>query len=79
MRLVRKLNSIVKVIMNKTFITLLSGIAIGLLIAPARGTETLNRVADKLNDIRDRFRDRADDMFIAGDEMVHNENVETVS
>ena len=39
--------------MNKTLITLLIGIGIGILIAPAKGSETIERIKDKLQDLKD--------------------------
>ncbi len=77
--MVRKLNGIRKETMNKKIIMLLSGIAIGLLLAPAKGSETLNRVANKLSDLKNRFVDKTEDMFILEGEEVQNENVETLS
>ncbi|MEO5595281.1 MAG: YtxH domain-containing protein [Chitinophagaceae bacterium] len=48
--------------MNKVLIALLAGIAVGILIAPAKGSETreklvdgFNGLADDLSDLKDRF------------------------
>ena len=39
--------------MNKTLITLLIGIGIGVLIAPAKGSETIEKLREKLQELRD--------------------------
>ncbi len=64
--------------MNKTIITLLSGVAIGLLLAPAKGSETLNRVTGRLSDLKDRFKDKTEDMFITGEDALQKEKLGTV-
>ncbi len=64
--------------MNKTIITLLSGVAIGLLLAPAKGSETLNRVTGRLSDLKDRFKAKAEDMFITEEEPLQKEKLGTV-
>ena len=64
--------------MNKTIITLLSGVAIGLLLAPGKGSETLNRVTDGLCDLKDRFKDKTEDMFITGEDTLQKEKLGTV-
>ncbi|HZK64629.1 MAG TPA: YtxH domain-containing protein [Puia sp.] len=48
--------------MNKTLLTLLIGIGIGILIAPAKGSETWNKLVDGLNDLKDKLEDEADDV-----------------
>jgi uncharacterized membrane-anchored protein YhcB (DUF1043 family) len=48
--------------MNKTLLTLLVGIGIGILIAPAKGSETWNKLVDGLNDLKDKLEDEADDV-----------------
>ncbi|HSZ33348.1 MAG TPA: YtxH domain-containing protein [Puia sp.] len=64
--------------MKKAIIMLLSGVAIGLLLAPAKGSETLNRVTGKLSDLKDRLRDKAEDMFIAEEDTLQKEKLGTV-
>ncbi len=64
--------------MNKTIITLLSGVAIGLLLAPAKGAETINKVRDRLGDLKDRFKDKTEDMFITGEDTLQKEKLGTV-
>ncbi|MEO5595312.1 MAG: YtxH domain-containing protein [Chitinophagaceae bacterium] len=47
--------------MNKTLIALLAGVAIGILVAPDKGSATRNKLIDGFNDVADEleaFRDR---------------------
>ena len=48
--------------MNKTLITLLLGIGIGILIAPDKGSETWKKLADCLNDYKDKLGDEAEEL-----------------
>jgi uncharacterized membrane-anchored protein YhcB (DUF1043 family) len=48
--------------MNKTLLTLLVGIGIGILIAPAKGSETWKKMIDGLNDLKDKLEEEADDL-----------------
>ncbi|MDP4213922.1 MAG: YtxH domain-containing protein [Bacteroidota bacterium] len=48
--------------MNKTLLTLLVGIGIGILIAPAKGSETWKKLVDGLNDFKDKLEEDADDL-----------------
>ena len=48
--------------MNKTLLTLLVGIGIGILVAPAKGSETWKKLVDCLNDYKDKMEDDADDL-----------------
>jgi gas vesicle protein len=48
--------------MNKTLLTLLLGIGIGILIAPDKGSETWKKLVDGLNDLKDKMEDEADDL-----------------
>jgi hypothetical protein len=52
--------------MNKILLTLLAGVAIGLLIAPGKGSETWRRVVDGLDDYKDKVSDEANDIYVAG-------------
>jgi|GEM_PF-789097 gas vesicle protein len=52
--------------MNRTFITLIVGIGLGLLLAPAKGSETWKRVKDSLNDFKDDATDKAKDLVDQG-------------
>ena len=53
--------------MKKIIIALVSGVAIGLLLAPAKGSETVNKLRDRLSDLKDRFKDKTEDMFITNE------------
>jgi hypothetical protein len=48
--------------MNKTLITLLLGIGIGILIAPDKGSETWKKLGDCLNDYKDKLGDEAEEL-----------------
>lgn len=48
--------------MNKTLITLLLGIGIGILIAPDKGSETWKKLSDCLNDYKDKLGDEAEEL-----------------
>ncbi len=42
--------------MNKVLISLLAGIAIGILIAPAKGSKSREKLADGFNKLADKLR-----------------------
>ena len=44
-----------KTILNKVLISLLSGIAIGILIAPDKGSTTRDKLRDGFNDVADKL------------------------
>ena len=46
--------------MNKVLIALLTGVAIGILIAPAKGSVTRKKIVDGLNDVADELTDLKD-------------------
>jgi gas vesicle protein len=48
--------------MNKTLLTLLLGIGIGVLIAPAKGSETWKKLVDGLDEYKDKVSDKASDL-----------------
>lgn len=48
--------------MNKTLITLLVGIGIGIFLAPDKGSETWKKLVDGLNDFKDKLDDEADEL-----------------
>jgi gas vesicle protein len=48
--------------MNKTILTLLIGMGIGLLIAPDKGSATLKKLKRKYDDLKDQAQDRVDDL-----------------
>lgn len=41
--------------MNKILVALLAGIAVGMLIAPAKGAETREKIMDGFNDLADEL------------------------
>lgn len=46
--------------MNKVLIALLTGVAIGILVAPAKGSETRKKLVDGFNDLADELSDLKD-------------------
>ena len=52
--------------MNRTFITLIVGIGLGLLLAPAKGSETWKKLKDSLNDFKDDATDKTRDFVDEG-------------
>ncbi len=46
--------------MNKLFTAFLAGIAVGILIAPDKGSETRRRLTDKTSDLKGSFNDLVD-------------------
>ena len=56
--------------MNKICVGLLAGIAIGLLLAPAKGSETWRRLVDGLDDYKDKAADEAEDVYESGKSLV---------
>jgi hypothetical protein len=54
--------------MNKFFLTLAAGIAIGILIAPAKGSKTRKKLKDGLNG----FKDELDNLSNRDDTMLKN-------
>jgi gas vesicle protein len=53
--------------MNKYFLTLVAGIGIGLLIAPARGSETLRKIREGIDEYKDKEDDLAGDVVNQGE------------
>jgi gas vesicle protein len=49
-------------VMNKILVGLLAGIAIGVLLAPDKGSETLRKIRSRINDYTDQAQDEADDL-----------------
>jgi gas vesicle protein len=49
--------------MNRTFLVLLTGIAIGILIAPAKGSETWKKIVDGFDDYKDKATDKANELY----------------
>jgi len=56
--------------MNKVLIALLAGIAVGILIAPAKGSETRARLVDGLNGLADGLSDLKDKYLPGEDKRV---------
>jgi gas vesicle protein len=48
--------------MNKILVGLLAGIAIGVLLAPDKGSETLRKLRSRINDYSDQAEDEADEL-----------------
>jgi gas vesicle protein len=44
-------------IMKKVLLILLAGVAVGMLLAPEKGSETWNKIVDGLDDIKDKAID----------------------
>ena len=49
-------------IMNKILLGLLAGVAIGLLVAPDKGSETLRKIRSRINEYTDQAEDEANDL-----------------
>ena len=45
---------------------MLTGIAIGILIAPAKGSETRRRIVDRFNDFTEDLSEDAHDLYASG-------------
>ncbi len=56
--------------MNKTLITLATGIAIGILIAPRKGSETRRKIVNRFNDFTEDVADNADQLYSSGKNLV---------
>ena len=52
--------------MNKTLLVLLFGIGIGLLVAPAKGSETWYRLVNGFDEYKDKLSDGASDLVDQG-------------
>jgi hypothetical protein len=48
--------------MNKTFLTLLVGIGIGILVAPGKGSDTWKKLVDGFDEYKDKISDKGDDL-----------------
>lgn len=56
--------------MNKLLLTLIIGIGLGILIAPAKGSDTVQKLRDKLDDFNDNLQDKSDDLMDREKDMV---------
>lgn len=52
--------------MNKIFIGLIAGLVVGLLIAPAKGSETWGRLVNCFHDLTDETTGDPEDVFESG-------------
>jgi YtxH-like protein len=59
--------------MNRTFLTLLLGIGIGILVAPAKGSETWKKLVDGLDEYKDKLSDKGADLVDKGKELLNKE------
>lgn len=48
--------------MNKTFLTLLVGIGIGILVAPGKGSDTWKKLVDGFDEYKDKISDKGTDL-----------------
>jgi len=60
--------------MNKFFLTLTAGIAIGILLAPAKGSETRKKLRDSLDELKDEW-----DRFLNREERMLNNAINTIT
>ena len=58
--------------MNKTVLALLAGVAIGILLAPDKGSETIKKIRRRVNDLKDQASDQADELVSKGKEAFKN-------
>jgi hypothetical protein len=59
------------IIMNKTFLTLLVGIGIGILIAPAKGSETWKKLVDGIDEYKDKLSNEGADLADKGKDLLN--------
>jgi gas vesicle protein len=52
--------------MNKTFLTLFIGIGIGILLAPAKGSETWKKLVAGIDEYKDKVSDEVSDLVNEG-------------
>ncbi len=52
--------------MKKAFWLIMAGVAIGILIAPDKGSETWKKITDKLDDLKDNAKNSVDDLVDSG-------------
>ncbi len=63
--------------MNKLLIGLLAGVGIGLLIAPAKGSETLKKITDGFDDFKRLVTDESQDLYGKAEDMAHTATSKT--
>ena len=59
--------------MNKTFLTLLVGIGIGILVAPAKGSETWRKLVDGIDEYKDKLSSEGADLVDRGKDVINRE------
>jgi gas vesicle protein len=52
--------------MKKVLLILLAGVAVGLLVAPQKGSKTWKKIADSLDDIKDKAVDEMNSLVDKG-------------
>jgi len=60
--------------MNKFFLTLTAGIAIGILVAPAKGSETRKKIKDAVDELKDEW-----DRLLNREERMVNNAINTIA
>ncbi len=55
--------------MKKVLLLLLAGVAVGLLIAPEKGTKTIKKLVDGLDDIKDKAVDEMNHLVEKGKDL----------
>ena len=56
--------------MKKAFWLIMTGVAIGILIAPDKGSETWKKITDSLDDLKDKAGKSMDDLIDTGRDML---------
>jgi len=59
--------------MNKTFLTLLVGIGIGILVAPGKGSDTWKKLVDGFDEYKDKISDKGADLADKAKSVVNRE------
>ena len=57
--------------MKKILLVLLAGVALGMLLAPEKGTETWKKLVDGLDDIKDNAIDEMNNLVDKGKDLVN--------
>ena len=58
--------------MKKAILLLLAGVAIGILIAPAKGSETRQNLMNGIDDLKDDVKNKLNDLTGHAEEVVNN-------
>jgi len=56
--------------MKRVLLILLAGVAVGMLLAPEKGSETWSKVVDGLDDIKDKAMDEMNNLVAKGKDLV---------